>query len=311
MKQISALLILIAVIFSSFQSAAQQKSGKVTGTIEDESKKSIEGATVSLLKAKDSSLVKIAAADKAGNFVIEGIGDGQYLISVTSVSQKKAFSPAFSISSGNPVISLNTINLTAQAASLSGVTVTAKKPLIEQKIDRTIINVEAAITNAGSTAMEVLEKSPGISVDKDGNISLKGKAGVVVLIDGRPTQLGAADLANMLRSMQSSQMDQIEIMTNPPAKYDAAGNAGVINIKTKKNKQFGYNGSVTAGIAQGIYTRYNEGLNFNYRKNKVNFFTNLSHSRNKRDEQLNIQRNFLNTDTKDVLFSFDQKGEND
>ncbi len=129
------------------------------------------------------------------------------------------------------------------------------------------------------------------------------------MIDGRPTQLGASDLANLLRSMQSSQMDQIEIMTNPPAKYDAAGNAGVINIKTKKNIQFGYNGSITAGIAKGKYFRYNEGLNFNYRKNKVNFFANLSHNKGQRDEQLSIQRNFMNAGTKEILYRFQQRGQ--
>src|SRR5678815_3511313 len=104
-----------------------------------------------------------------------------------------------------------------------------------------VVNVEASVTNMGATALEVLEKSPGITVDKDGNISLKGKDGVMVLIDGRQSYLGGADLANYLRSLNANQLDQIEIMTNPPAKFDAAGNAGIINIKTKKNKQQGYN----------------------------------------------------------------------
>ena len=134
---------------------------------------------------------------------------------------------------------------------MATVTVVAKRPLVEQKIDRTVVNVEASATNVGASALEVLEKSPGISVDKDGNISLKGKDGVVVLVDGRPTQLGAADLANYLKGMHANQLDQIEIMTNPPAKFDASGNAGVINIKTKKNKQFGYNGSVSLGYGYG------------------------------------------------------------
>ena len=114
---------------------------------------------------------------------------------------------------------------------MAGVTVTAKKPLIEQKLDRTIVNVEASATNVGNSALEVLEKAPGVSVDKDGNISLKGKAGVQIYIDGRPSYLSGADLANMLKNMTSSQLEQIEIMTNPPAKYDAAGNSGVIKQK--------------------------------------------------------------------------------
>ncbi len=180
------------------------------------------------------------------------------------------------------------------AKTLSAVTITAKRPLIEQKADRTIVNVEAAITNAGSNALEILEKSPGITVDKDGIINLKGKEGVLVLVDGRPTQLSGTDLANMLRNMNASQMDQIEIMTNPPARYDAAGNAGIINIKTKKSTTLGYNGSATLGYTQGKYPKSNAGLNFNYRKGKVNLYSNLGYNYNENFSTMSIKRNLVN-----------------
>src|SRR4029077_610869 len=134
-------------------------------------------------------------------------------------------------------------------------------------------------------ALEVLEKSPGVTGDKDGNISLKGKQGVQIYLDGRPSNLSGQDLVNLLRSMNANQLDQIEIMTNPPAKYDAAGNSGIINIKTKKNKQFGYSGSATVGYTQGPYPRYNESFNFNYRKGKFNLFTNLSQAHGERIEK--------------------------
>ena len=124
--------------------------------------------------------------------------------------------------------------MTARSQDLKTVTVSATKPLIEQKIDRMVVNVEAFVSNAGANALEVLEKTPGVQVDKDGNISLKGKQGVIVMLDGRPAYLSGAELANLLKGMQASQLDQIEVMTNPPAKYDAAGNSGIINIKTKK-----------------------------------------------------------------------------
>ena len=155
-----------------------------------------------------------------------------------------------------------------QSQELKEVKVVARKKLIEQKIDKTVINVDAAISNTGTTALDVLEKSPGVQVDKDGNISLKGKQGVMIMIDGRPTYLSGTELANLLRGMESSQLEQIEIMTNPPAKYDAAGNSGVINIRTKKNKMRGFNGSVTAGATQGKYFRTNESLSLNYRTGK-------------------------------------------
>ena len=304
-------VILLTVMLSSLSliSYSQENAGKINGTVIDGNAKTIESATITLLNAKDSSVIKLSVADKTGKFVFEAIPGGKYLVSITAVGHQKGFSEPFEISPANSSITLKTIELVPFAKSIEGVTVVAKKPLIEQKIDRTIVNVEAAVTNVGASALEVLEKSPGITVDKDGNISLKGKQGVIIMIDGRPSYLSGPDLANMLRSMNASQLDQIEIMTNPPAKYDAAGNSGVINIKTKKNKQFGYNGSITSGYTQGKYSRFNEGANFNYRNGKVNVFTSLNYNRNHRGEELFITRNFREPVTKNISTMFDQKSE--
>ena len=257
------ILAIIATLISLTSFA--QNSGKITGTVKVGSSKIIESASITLLKATDSSVVKLAVADKAGKYSFEGIQPGQYLVAITAVGHQKGYSGTFSVTSDKSSINLETIDLVPQEKTMAAVTVVAKRPLVEQKIDRTVVNVEASATNVGASALEVLEKSPGISVDKDGNISLKGKDGVVVLVDGRPTQLGAADLANYLKGMHANQLDQIEIMTNPPAKFDASGNAGVINIKTKKNRQFVYNGSVSLGYGYGRLNKLNEGFNFNYR----------------------------------------------
>ena len=292
------LIFLLTVLSSFIISQAQSPAGRVKGAVIDGNQKTIESATIALLRAKDSANVKFSIADKSGNFVFEDIATGKYLVSISAVGHQKGFSEAFELTAENPSAQLKTIELIPVAKSMNAVTVTAKKPLIEQKIDRTIVNVEASITNVGSSALEVLEKSPGITVDKDGNISLKGKDGVMVLVDGRPTQLSGTDLANMLRSMNANQLDQIEIMTNPPARFDAAGNAGIINIKTKKNKQAGYNGSVNLGYGQGRYPKFNEGVNFNYKEGKVNVFTNLSHNYRKNYNTLEINRNLLNRNTK-------------
>ncbi len=308
------LMTLLTVAFTlSLVSHAQMKNGKINGTVIDGSAKTIESATITLLRVKDSSVVKMSVADKTGKYEFDGVAEGRYMVSITAVGHQKGFSEAFEISTANPAATVKTIELVPVAKSIGEVTVTAKKPLIEQKIDRTIVNVEASVTNVGNSALEVLEKSPGITVDKDGNISLKGKSGVQVYIDGRPSYLGGADLANYLRSMSASQLEQIEIMTNPPAKYDAAGNAGVINIKTKKNKLFGYNGSLTTGYTQGNFARFNESANLNYRNGKVNVFSNLNFNRNHRGEDLLITRNFRELVTKDILSIFDQttKMEND
>src|SRR5687767_2584430 len=222
------------ILFASTVTA--QNGGKISGSITGSNQKAIDGATITLLRGKDSSTLKLAVANKEGQFSFDKVADGKYLVSVTAVGHQKKYTPVIEINTQQQLVQVPVINLLPVSKSLADVTVTTKKALVEQRIDRTIINVDASITNIGTSVLEVLEKSPGISVDRDGNISLKGKEGVLVMVDGRPTQLGGADLANLLRNMSSNQLDQIEIMTNPPARYDAAGTSGVINIKTKKTK---------------------------------------------------------------------------
>ncbi len=300
-------LLTVALTTLSFASFSQTKIGKVTGTVIDGNTKTIESATITLLRAKDSSVVKMSVADKTGKFSFEAVAEGRYLVSITAVGHQKGFSELFEITSANPSVTLNTIEIIPVAKSVGGVTVTARKPLIEQKLDRTIVNVEAAVTNVGASALEVLEKSPGVEVDKDGNISMKGKSGVQVYIDGRPSYLSGPDLANLLSSMNANQLDQIELMTNPPAKYDAAGNSGIINIKTKKTKQVGYTGSVSLNYGQGRYGKWNESANFNYRKNKVNLFANVGYSNRKNFNDLDIQRKFIDGATKELKSHFDQE----
>ncbi len=303
MKKFFSLLAATAIVLSS----NAQTRGQISGNIKDGgTQKTIESATVSLLKAKDSSLVKMAVSDKVGNFVFENIKSDSFLILASGVGFQPIYSNLISFNSDKS-ITISTLFLIPNNKSLQGVTVVSKKPLIEQKLDRTIVNVDASITSSGSTALEVLEKAPGITVDKDGNISLKGKQGVVIYIDGRPSYLSGPDLANMLRNMSSNQLEQLEIMTNPPAKYDAAGNAGVLNIKLKKNKQFGYNGSITAGYTQGRYARFNDALSFNYRNKNVNFFSNFNYSRQHKSQELYISRNFIDVNTKDLKSIFDQE----
>jgi outer membrane receptor protein involved in Fe transport len=302
MKKIITLLTALGLL--SFTSQAQNNSGKVNGTITSGTKP-LEAATVNLLRAKDSSIVKIAISNKDGNFEIEKVVNAKYLVAVKSIGYKKYYSDVFEITTAKNVVTLPSIVLTVTDKQLSDVVVTSKKPLVEIKLDRTIVNVEASVTNVGATTLEVLEKSPGITVDKDGNISLKGKSGVVVLVDGKPSYLGAADLANMLRSMSSNQLDQIEIMTNPPAKYDASGNAGIINIKTKKNKIKGLNGSITAGYGQGVFPKANQSFNMNYRDGKLNLFGNYSYNYRKGFQDLDLVRKFLDN-SKQLASTFSQ-----
>ncbi|MES1223317.1 MAG: TonB-dependent receptor, partial [Bacteroidota bacterium] len=275
-----------------FYGSCTIKNGKISGTVIDGNAKTIESATITLLRAKDSSIAKISAADKTGKYTFENVTEGKYQVSISAVGHQKGFSEIFEVNATNTAITLKTIELVPQATSLGGVTVNAKKPLIEQKPGKTVINVDASPTNAGLNVMDLLEKSPGVSVDNDGNISLKGKQGVLILIDGKQTYMSGADLANLLKNMPSSSLDQLEIMTNPPAKYDASGNSGIINIKTKKSVVKGMNGNLNLGYTQGLYGRTNNGINLNYRNDKINIFGGYNAGTWEGFNRLTIGRNF-------------------
>lgn len=304
MKQLSTLL-LTAFTSVVCLSASAQGTAKIRGSVADGELKRLSAATISLLNAKDSSLLKLAAADKEGNFEIETTTDGKYLLLVSASGHEKKYSKVIDLE-GNKSAEVGTISLPAQVKALGAVTVTARKPVIEQKVDRTVLNVEASISNIGATALEVLEKAPGVTVDKDGNISLKGKQGVTIMMDGRPAYLSGAELSNYLKSLPATAIEQIEIMTNPSAKYDAAGNSGIINIKSKKNKQTGFNGSFTAGISRAQTTRANNSVNLNYRTGKVNVFANANVSNWRSKQQLDILRRYKNAQTGNVTAIFEQ-----
>ena len=278
MRQVFTFIFFILVAFS----ATAQTESKISGVVKDEQGKAIQSATISLLKASDSSLVKVAVSNKDGKYEFNEIKAGQYFVSASSVGYAKAISKSVD-TKGNAEIS--TITLIQNSKDLGAVTVSAQRPFVETKLDKTVVNVDASPTSAGSTALDILEKSPGIMVDNDGNISLKGKQGVIVMMDGKQTYLSASDLANLLKNMPASALDQIEIMTNPSSKYDASGNSGIINIKTKKGKNNGFNGSIMVGATSSIYTvdgttyllpKSQNSINFNYRKNKINFFGNYN-----------------------------------
>ncbi|PWT70914.1 MAG: TonB-dependent receptor [Bacteroidetes bacterium] len=276
-------------------SIAQLSTGKISGIIKDNTGKPIESVSVSLLKLKDSSLVKVAITNSGGQFEFERIAIGHYLISVSNVGYIAWWSNPQEISPAHQSIIINEITLQTAAASLGTVTVVGKRPLVENKIDKIVVNVEASISNAGNSALEVLEKSPNITIDKDGNINVKGKQGVVILIDGKQTYLGGQDLVELLKSMPASQLDQIEIMTQPSAKYDASGNSGIINIKTKRGQQKGFNGNISLSYVQAIYPKSPNSFNFNYRNNKFNVFGTYSYSYWKGFSDININRIFVDS----------------
>ena len=304
MRVILSIITFLVLSIVGTQSKAQ---GSISGTVLRPDKLKADAAIVNLLRAKDSVLVKAVITDSIGQFEFLIAKPGIYIISVGFQGAAKYYTKPIGLVNADQSINLDQIQLNAKTATtLDEVTVTSKLPFVEKKIDRTVINPDALIANAGTNALEVLEKSPGIQVDINGNISLRGKQGVMVFIDDKPTYLSSADLANYLRSLPSSSLATIEIMTNPPAKYDAAGNAGIINIKLKRTKTKGVNGGFNASYGQGVYARSNNSFNLNYRVNKINFFTNLSYNINNSFQDLYIERAYFKPNTNTLNTSFNQ-----
>ena len=289
------IIIFFTIIFFATKGMAQQIETFVSGSAVDTKNVPVESATISLINSKDSSISKISVSNKEGKFSFTGIPYGNYFITISAVNFNAISSAKFLVSQSKMTFGLDTLILRPAAKYLSAVIVTSKKPLIEQRIDRMVVNVDASVTNTGSSALEVLERSPGVMVDKDGNISLKGKSAVMIMIDGKPSYLSGSELASLLHNMSANQLSQIEIMTNPSAKYDAAGNAGVINIKTKKSITQGFNGNINIGYGQGVYAKSNNNLSLNYRTGKLNTFLNYGYILNNGFMKFDIQRNFMDS----------------
>ena len=204
------LLLFITTTLFYFLAIAQTGTGKITGTITDIKGKPIAGATVILTAVNDTAITKTISANDDGKFVFKTIATGQYVINVSAIGYNGYISSPFTMDEKHILIQLPTIVLqpTGQHV-LKDVVVTTKKPLVEHKIDRTIINVDAMISAAGGNALDVLTKSPGVMVDVNGGISLYGVSGVLVLIDDRPAYMSAQDLAAYLRSLPGGMIDKI------------------------------------------------------------------------------------------------------
>lgn len=268
----------------------------INGKIKDESNKGIDGATVSLLNAKDSSLVKVNLSEKDGLVSFDNIKNGSYLINVSVVGYQKTWSPAFMVGPDNKQVTVPDITVAKRVSELNEVTVNEKKPFIERQIDRVVVNVSNSIVSVGSSALDVLARSPGVLVNQSDAISLKGKQGVTVMIDGKPTYLAATDLANLLRATPASSIDKIELITNPSAKFDASGSAGIINIKLKKDQRYGLNGTLSLSAGQGVYSKLNDGINLNYRNKDINIFGSYNYTYRKNLNHLELVRNFFTPD---------------
>lgn len=276
MKKLFVLFLTLLSVSTFAQTAT------ISGTVVDANQQAVPFVTVMLLRTGDSTLTKAAVADVSGVYSLVGVRAGNYGLTISGVGFTNWSSETISVADGQ-LITMPNITLTEAAKSLKTVTVTARKPLVEMQSDKLVLNVQGSLTSAGSSALEVLQKAPGVLLDPNDNLMVQGKNGVRVFIDGKPSPLSAADMGAYLRTLQASDIDAVEIITQPSARYDAQGNAGIINIRLKKNRNFGTNGSATVGFAQGkYYPKYNGSLSLNNRTKKLNLFMNYS-QRNARD----------------------------
>ncbi|MDB5091352.1 MAG: TonB-dependent receptor plug [Mucilaginibacter sp.] len=293
LKFLFAIALVITICFNAYP---QNGTGKISGVVRDDQGKTLAGATIALQTDTVTTSKTIKIADKNGAFAFKNLVKGTYMITCTNVGFKAYSTGRLRIDETRQLIVLPVIVLqAANKQTLKEVVVTAKKPLIEQKIDRTIVNVDAMLTAAGSNALEVLSKSPGVIIGPNDDISLNGKNNVLILIDDKPTYMSAQDLAAYLRTLPGGVLDKLELMSSPPARYDASGGA-IINIVLKKNKLSGFNGGISLGYNQGVYARTNNALNINYRTPKFNIFSNLSYSHDQNFSNETYNRYFFNND---------------
>lgn len=296
MRKVALLLFLLFL----FGHAPAQQAGNrsIHIAVVDEQKNGLSGSTVYLLSI-DSVIIQSGAADTQGVIEFTNINPGKYRVRASQAGYADGYSSWIDVE--KDLAPSYIIVLKAKNAVLKDVLVVSKKPPIQFLPDKTVINPEASITNAGATIMDVLEKSPGITVGKDGNIIMKGKPAVTILIDGKPTQLSGADLQSYLSGINASQVDVIELIENPGARYDASGNAGIINIKMKSNRQKGFNGSLVLSAGQGAYSKTGNSINLNYRNGKMNWFLNYGMRASIEKQNLYTLRKYFDTNNEDSV----------
>jgi hypothetical protein len=269
--------VLLFVCCSFFITNAQTN---IHGYVTNKDGKPLPNSNVLLLNAKDSVLIKGRLTNQAGGYSFENIPAGTYLISFSYTGLDQIYTSIFTITNHQDNLAMGSVPLDENNQQLKAVVVSARKPLYEQKIDRLVINVASSITSAGSTALDVLERSPGIMVDRiNNNLSINGKSGVIVMMNGKRSYMDISSLVLFLQGIPSGNIERIEVITTPPANFDAEGSAGIINIVLKSKNQFGTNGSysLSAGYDKGEQSMAS--ININHRKGKINLFGNYSFSR--------------------------------
>lgn len=290
-KQIFTLLLILLI---QYQVTAQNTSNtELNGNVLNNNLP-LEFVTVALLDSDTRKIISSTITDTNGNYTFAAVAPGDYIVTASFIGYSTSGSERITIHSGDRNKTIAAIVLKEDKTLLNEVVVeaTVKKPLIQLQSDKIVMNIENSALSEGNTALELLEKAPGVIVDNDGNISLRGKQGVTIMINDKKTYLSQQQLTNLLKGTASSSVGTIEVITNPSAKYDAAGNAGVINIKLKKNNKSGFNGSVNGNYGRGRKNRFGSGLNLNYKASKYNFYGSYDQYYRGESETFTFERKF-------------------
>ncbi|MDQ2771955.1 MAG: TonB dependent receptor [Bacteroidota bacterium] len=276
------------------RTAQAQNRLPLTGSIATETGAPVEFATITLHRAADSVVVKTEFSDAQGGFRLEAPGPGNYRISAAQVGFSRYWSPVLTVAISG--LALPPIRLAASAATaLKEVTVTGRKLPYERLADRTVVNVADSPQSAGATTLDVLGRAPGVTTDAAENLALRGRKGLLVVVDGRRLPLTGSELADYLRSLPAGQVQSIELITNPPAQYDAQGGAGVIAINLKKDQRLGTNGNFNLSYGRGEYGKFSSGVGLNHRRKNLNLYGNYAYSDRRNFVRVDFERQYGTT----------------
>ncbi|HMK06383.1 MAG TPA: carboxypeptidase regulatory-like domain-containing protein, partial [Flavobacterium sp.] len=273
--------------FLLFLSLIHAQEHQISGSVQLK-KDDVSGISVLLFQQDKDVFVKAAVTQKNGDFKFSMVPSGVYIVKITQPGYDAYQSQ--SITMNTEAIVLPAISLTTKTNEVKEVTIQTKKPMVQVLADKTVFNVQNTINATGSSGFDLLRKAPGVVIDNNDNLIVEGKQGVLIYIDGKQSYLTGADLTNFLKTLQANDIDSIEIITQPSSKYDAAGNAGIVNIKLKKNKNFGTNGSVSTGTNIGKYATSINSLSLNNRNKKSNIYGNYSNRFGDNYNFINIYR---------------------
>ncbi|HET9057950.1 MAG TPA: outer membrane beta-barrel protein [Chitinophagaceae bacterium] len=285
MKFFSRYCVFILFAFASLATFSQEI--KVTLKAINNKNEAIVSASFKINRRDDSLQVIEKISDSNGVITINLLQNKQYIVQVTAVN----YTPIEKIININVTRTFFAFSLKETSKTLENVTVTSSRPLLRQEDDKIIVDPEN-IAATSTSAYEIIEKTPGLFTDQDGNIYLNNTTPASIYVNGREIKMSAADLASMLKSLPPTAIEKIEILRTPSAKYDASGSGGVINIILKKGIKIGITGSITGGFAQGVYGNQFAGVNFNSNKDERNFYVNLNFSRRNTYEEINTNRKF-------------------